>query len=113
MKKTSLILCMLFVILNLKAQTSLISHWRFNNSSHDVTGNYDATLLGGTTYSPSALERSHSLNVDPPPAAGSDYGAECGTINLGEIFSISGWYKVYGSGSGLRTIFSRKRSITL
>ena len=68
-----------------------IAHWKFEQNGLDETdNNHDATLYGSPVYVTGADGYGISLNA-------SDRYANCGTINLGSAFSITGWYKFTGT----------------
>jgi hypothetical protein len=84
---------------NGNAQT-LEAQWLFNNSPDDETGNHDATLLGGATYTTTnQIEGSHCVSVN-----GTDRYVDCGIIDVGSQFTVTGWY--LKTGTYPRTLFA-------
>jgi hypothetical protein len=86
------------------SSSDTIAYWRFENNANDETGNHNGILYGSPDYYTSAAEGSYALNLD-----GSGRYANCGTITLGNSFSISGHCLIWGS-SGIRTLFGTTTS---
>jgi len=84
------------------SQSSLISHWRFNGNGLDETNQHNITSINPsmlTDWDP--VEDSHCLDFNS-----SDYYVDCGSITLGNQFTITGWFKTYNDGSNFRAILS-------
>ncbi len=80
-----------------------IAHWKFEGNGLDASGNgYDATIYGNVYYPTGADGLGISLLA-------SDRYVDCGTINLGSAFTITGWYKLSATYN-VRTLVSNASS---
>lgn len=69
-----------------------IAHWMFEQNGTDASGNgHTATLTGTPTFLTGAVG-TYGVNLNA-----SDRYADCGTFNLGNAFSVTGWYKFTGT----------------
>ncbi|MBN2349617.1 MAG: hypothetical protein JXJ22_12295 [Bacteroidales bacterium] len=96
----TLIFTLLYNINIIAQSSSLLHQWNFeiNNTDNlieDIIGSNDGTYNGTEQHTDNSPEGNYAINLD-----GTDRWINCGTVNFGDYFTITGHYKHwYSSGN--------------